>query len=478
MNLKSQRSITATAFDISSEKNRFNVALTQDSVLRSSLSYYNPGTGGGVASVFRCFMGDSLLGTNNLPNIDHLFPNEVKFLSDTGYFLFSDTLPSGLNSYPNDRVLDFIDYSNNQRRWRLKGCLRVIGRKRGVVEKKSNSTWLVDYRMESFLKLSLSNGDTMAILPFNSFSNQFGTYSSDLLPQTLDAVDSNSDTLVFSVLAQLQDSLGRPTSESALFVGSLALEGLEVSNFTMLKSHSGIRFSQGHFGYYLNNDSFNDAGNFRRDIYVMSILGDTLLKLPTIERVLSLDTSVQARRSTFFRILKQEDRYFYIESFKDTFWGRSEGVKHLRVIAIEGQTKRYDYNLRDSISGYYDLNFRDASVNHKGELILSVGDKYDGAQGRLLALTDDGFNYYYSPKESKTEVKVQVFPTVTKGHLTIESNKRIDNYKVADGTGRIILDAAPFSSEAQIDLTLVNKGFFTVHVFSGNSWSSFKVLKQ
>lgn len=478
IDLISQRSITSAAFDISSDKNRFNVALTQDTVLRSSLSYYNPGTGGGVASVFRCFMGDSLLGPNSLPNADHLYPNEVKFLNDRGYFLFSDTLPSGLNSYPNDRVLDFIDYGKNERKWRVKGYLRVIGRKRGLTVKKTNSTWLVDYRKESFIKLSLSSGDTLAILTFNSFSNQFGSYSIDLLPQTLDAVDSNSDTLVFSVLAQLRDSLGRPTSESAFIVGSMTLYGLEVSNFTLLKNPSGIRFSQGHFGYFLNKDSFNEAGFFRRDIYAMSILGDTLLKFPPIERLLSLDTLLQARRSTFFRILKRENRYFYIESYKDTFWSRTEGVNHLRIIKFEGEAKKYDHTLRDSISGYYDLNFRDADINHKGELILSVGDKYDGAQARLLAVTDNGCNYYYCPRETNNEDLVQVYPTVTSSFVAVESTRIIDSYKLLDSMGRVILNGTPFKKSTQVDLSGVNQGFLTLYIFTGDSWRCFKVFKR
>jgi len=73
---------------------------------------------------------------------------------------------------------------------------------------------------------------------------------------------------------------------------------------------------------------------------------------------------------------------------------------------------------------------------------------------------------------------VSVFPNPTTGVINVESDFEIDNVKVFDTAGRVVLNATGEGKKVVLKTSALNKGFYILQVSSGKRVQSFKIQVQ
>ncbi|QNR24275.1 T9SS type A sorting domain-containing protein [Croceimicrobium hydrocarbonivorans] len=469
-----QKSYAAFDFGLESDRNRFNICLVGDTVLKSALSFYSSSTGGGIYKQLSFGSSGEILNAPEPYSSVPLYANELTFFREKGYLLYSDTLPSGQSAYPLHRVLDFVKYGEAEASWRIKGNLRAIGYPKSQIAKYSQSIWFYNLQENTLAQIAIASGDTLNELTEDLFFNQFPKNIKDNLERfTLNLINVNSDTSLFSIL--ISDSSGFK-SEPDYIIGEIDVNNLKVLNYHRVGNRSSVLFVDGFKGY-MTHDYQVKNNLSQRSIVQMSINGDTLMKYPIIQRRVSPDTTISSGARTWFTILKRGDLSYYIESYQDTFWNRTSSRNHLRVIGYDQNEIVFDLSLKDSLGGYYDLKFDDAELSPEGNLVLSVGNRIEGSQGRLLFFKKTGENYFFNELNNATNYGLKMYPNISGQFVGFYCDSPIRLIQIATISGQEYLEFSPISESFTADISSLKSGLYIVRIKTENDQYIRKLIK-
>ncbi len=121
-----------------------------------------------------------------------------------------------------------------------------------------------------------------------------------------------------------------------------------------------------------------------------------------------------------------------------------------------------------------------AAISPNGNIYLvsDTNDPNNSANHLFLVTNVVGFNPSLSVSDNEEDYKTIVYPNPTTGIVTISNieNQTIDKIELVDSLGKIL--SIQTENTSQINLSTFSKGIYIIKMYSGNSISQKRIIKQ